>query len=197
MATAWPTSEPWTHRALRALVGLETTRSLKRLSAGSGRATDSGGRSFGGAGDNAKPVMSAILPSGLYRPCDAGCPRQVPLPAPAPLPRCYSANALPALQRRPGRGTAVLLEALPPHHDGAGDVDGGVGSEDDADHHREGEAPEHLAPDAVQAEDGQERGAARDERQAQGLVDRVVDDIRKRLLAPLALVIAPAIEARE
>src|SRR5712691_6433528 len=126
-ATTWPTSEPWTQKALRALVGLETTRSLKRLSAGSGGAPGGGGRSLGGAGDNARPVMSAILPPGLYRPCDAGCPRQVPYCAPARVPGSFSANGLPGLKRGSRGGPAVPLEALPPHHDGAGDVDGRVG----------------------------------------------------------------------
>src|SRR6267142_1372303 len=114
MATAWPTNEPWTQTALRALVGLETTRSLKRLSAGSAGAAGSGGRPARGAGDNARPVMSAILPPGLYRPCDAGCPRQVPYRAPARLPRCYQASPLPGYNAARAAGRRSFLRLC--HH---------------------------------------------------------------------------------
>ena len=88
---------------------------------------------------------------------------------------CY-ARAL----RRPSAGAATAalraLRALRMMATDDGDEDGGVGSGDDAHDHRERKAPQHGAAKNEQREHRDERGAGGDDRPAQRLVDRTIDD---------------------
>src|SRR6266540_2302465 len=73
---------------------------------------------------------------------------------------------------RAGFGTLALV---PPENQGAGDVDAGIGSGDDANKEREGEIVDHPAAEDVERHGCEEHGARGDDRAAQGLVERLVD----------------------
>ena len=95
-----------------------------------------------------------------------------------PAPCAAASDGVPAAaargrgDRRRVRGGPRRSLALPEADDGGGDEHGRIGAGDDADHHREREAVQHLAAEEQQRERRQQRRARRDDRPAQRLVDR-------------------------
>ena len=95
--------------------------------------------------------------------------------------------------RRVG-GRARRRRAAPEADDRRGDEHARIGAGDDADHHREREAVQHLAAEEEQRERGQQRRARGDDRPAQRLVDRGVDDVSHRVAAHRPQVLADPVE---
>ena len=86
--------------------------------------------------------------------------------------------------RRGGRGGVErhlaahhrALALVPPQHQRAGDVDAGVGAGEDADEEGEREVMDDAAAEQVERGGGEEHRAGGDDRPAQGLIERVVDE---------------------
>ena len=74
-------------------------------------------------------------------------------------------------------GGLGALALVPPQHQRAGDVDGRIGAGDDADEEGEGEVVDHAAAEKVERHRGEEHRAGGDDGAAQGLVERLIDDI--------------------
>src|SRR5438874_475136 len=85
---------------------------------------------------------------------------------------------------RRGAGRRV---AAPEADDRRRDEDARVGAGDDADHHREREAVQHLAAEEEQRERRQQRRARRDHRPPERLVHRDIDDLVQRVFDLLRL----------
>ena len=100
--------------------------------------------------------------------------------------------------RRRGDGACAAARvgagAAPEADDRRGDEHARVGAGDDADHHREREPVQHLAAEEEQRERRQQRRARGDDRPAERLVDRRVDDVGHRVAAHRAQVLADPVE---
>src|SRR6185436_17382051 len=142
MPTVWPIIEA--HSVVPVFltrVGSETTRSLKRASAGSGRGRrDSGG----GSGDigSALIVIAILPPDSLAtrpHPWTPGVTRKFQSPSQRGgrgrnQQETGHSPALRPLESRPRRRRPLPLPiAVPPHHDGARDEDRRIRPHDDAD----------------------------------------------------------------
>ena len=68
---------------------------------------------------------------------------------------------------------------MPPDHQRAGDVDGGIGAGDDAYQEGEGEVVDGAATEDVQGDRRQEHRSRGDDRTAEGLVQCPIDDLVK------------------
>src|SRR5271170_1623223 len=89
----------------------------------------------------------------------------------------------------------LLTSKLAPHHyDGGGNAKTGVCSYHNSHHHSKREAAENLAAHQIKDEHGEKSQAARQDGARKRLINRAIHDLRERLAAHQARVLAHAVE---